>query len=104
MKDIKDIHSGDFLWYSKQGAIGQLRVTGVDMQNNIIKYATVDNKDCTAKLDDNFYTKAQDAFDAARNYNNKWMKDIKQGGFGTEVVYNTPQEVDNKEVRQMLLD
>ena len=92
------------LWYSKQGQIGQLRVSSVDKKNNTIDCRTIGNKPIKINYDDSIYLDPQAAIDAARNYNNIYVKGIKQGMFGTEIVYNSPEEIDNKQVKQMLLD
>lgn len=102
--NIEDINIGDVLWHSNQGGIGQFRVTDIDKDNNTFDYKSSDNKSHKLKLDNNFYTNPQDAFTAAQRYNNLWMKGVKQGAFGSEVQYNTPQDVDDKQVKQMLLD
>jgi hypothetical protein len=104
MCNINDIKTGDTLWYSKQGEIGQIRVFGIDKDNNKLKFKSSDNKVHDIEISNDIYDDPQAAIDAARNYNNIYVKGIKQGMFGTQVVYNTPSEVDDKYVKQMLLD
>lgn len=112
MADFKDINPGQYIWFAKQGQVGQVRVIDVDKKNNKLYYNYFDNTSHDVEIDfdynlsqnGDFYPSAELAFDAARKYNNLWIKDIQQGMFGTEVIYKTPDEVDNTRITQMLLD
>ena len=102
---INDINIGDTIWYSHFGDVGQFRILEIDKDNNLLKYKTSDNTTHEIKYNNtDFYLDPSIAFDNARRYNNLHVKDIKQGMFGTEVVYKTPDEVNDTLVTQMLLD
>ena len=112
MADFKDVNPGQYIWFSKQGQVGQVRVIDVDKENNKLYYNYFDGTSHNVEIDfdynlsqnGDFYPSGEDALDAARKYNNLWVKGVSQGMFGKEVAYKTPDEVDDTLVNQMLLD
>ena len=111
METFNNIKPGEYIWFSKDGAIGQVRVVDTDKENNKLKYQYLDNGrswktiemdfDYSKNSNDGFYATAQDAFNASQRYNNLHIKNISIDG---NITYKTPEEISNTQINTMLLD
>jgi len=112
MNNFNDLKPGDFVWFSKEGNIGQYRVKEVDKENNKLVYADVDGIsnikeipfDYSTKRNNEFFSDPSDAFIDAVQYANDNFEIIGAGTRDAHAVYKNPYKKSIDKVKQMLFD
>ena len=112
MDNFNDLKVGDFIWFSKEGNIGQYRVKEIDKENNKLVYQYNDGTDHTIEIpfdyksnrNAEFFSNPSDAFDDARIYANTYFKIINPGTHNAHAVYKSPEEISIERVKQILFD
>ena len=112
MNNFNDLKPGDFIWFSKEGNIGQYRVKEVDKENNKLVYADIDGINNIKEIPFNynavrnneFFSDPGAAFSDAVQYANNNFKIIGAGTPNARVVYKNSfkKSIDNG--KQMVFD
>lgn len=110
MSNFQDILPGQYIWFSKEGNIGQYRVVDIDKENNKLTYTDRQNHNFEIPFNydlarnNDFFADAQDAVEDAKRYAMTYF-DIKNPGTpNAHVVYKSPEKISIDNVKQMLFD
>lgn len=109
-KDFNDIIPGQYIWFSKEGNIGQYRVVDADKEHNKLTYTDGHgltkeiNFDYNKSRNYEFFASAQDATNDAMNYANTYFDIQNPGTPNARVVYKSPEKIYQQNIQQMLLD
>ena len=109
-KDFNDILPGQYIWFSKEGNIGQYRVVDADKEHNKLTYTDGHGLTKEINFDYNkprnyeFFASLQDATYDAMNYVNTYFDIQNPGTPNARVVYKSPEKIYQQNIQQMLLD
>ena len=111
-ENFNDLKPGDFIWFSKEGNVGQYRVKEIDKENSKLVYQYNDGTDHTIEIpfdysanrNAEFFSNGSDAFDNARIYANTYFNIKNPGSPNAHAVYKSPEEISINKVKQMLFD
>lgn len=109
-KNFNDIIPGQYIWFSKEGNIGQYRVVDIDKEHNKLTYTDGHgltkeiNFDYNKSRNYEFFASVQDATNDAMNYANTYFDIQNPGTPNARVVYKSPEKIYQQNIQQMLLD
>lgn len=108
--NFENVCPGQYIWFSKEGNVGQYRIVDVDKKNNKLTYtdghsiAKEIDFDYSKNRNGDFFANAMSAFTDAKIYANTYF-DIKNAGTpSAHVVYKSPEQIYKQSIEQMLLD
>lgn len=110
MNNFNNILPGQYIWFSKEGNVGQYRVVDIDKEHNKLTYT--DGHDLTKEIDfdyskpknSEFFANPQDAFDDAMIYADTNFIIRNPGTPSAHVVYKSQDQISIDRVKQMLFD
>lgn len=111
-ENFNDLLPGQYLWFSKEGTVGQVRVIDVDKKNNKLMYHYNDGTDHNIEIDFDysknsngvFYSDIQGAIDNSNYFNSIYNKIQNPGSYNARVVSKSPEEIEASKRKSMILD
>ena len=110
VENFNDILPGQYIWFSKEGNVGQYRVVDVDKEHNKLTYTDGHeltkeiNFDYSKSRNYEFFSNAPDAFNDAREYANTYFNIKNPGTPFAHAVYKSQDQLSIERVKQMLFD